>query len=71
MFLKNVFWRIKRVFLFARELIAEGGICVHSLSMSFDGFCGHVASEKPSLSRVDQDVDKRTHRSFLGVASAS
>ncbi len=29
------------------------------------------AREKPALSRVDQDVDKRTHRSFLGVASAS
>ena len=39
--------------------------------LSFAGFCGRVTRKKPALSRVDQDVDNGTHRSFLGVASAS
>ena len=41
------------------------------LVLSFAGFYSRVARKNPALSRVDQDVDNGTHRSFLGVASAS
>lgn len=39
--------------------------------LSFAVFPDTAAGKKAALSGVDQDVDNGTHRSFLGVASAS